>query len=668
MVSNKLGKKFLFLIDTGAHVSVIREEVIENCKVNRLNKIRVKGITGESFHTLGSVVFKLFAKNFKFSQKLQVLPEQQSSLSVDGILGMDFLTAHNVTLDFANWVLEINTKTKTITLPLLLHDRILSKTIPPYSRSNIQILTKHTSSVYIAEQQLSDNIFILGCIQDPIDNTLTLTIDNLDNAAFTVHNFKPSMFTLDEVQVHTLQNDNKEKTTESKNVNKVNFNELKVDGLTPEVATLVRDICKKFSDIFHVEGHVDKPAKGFAQKIFLKSNAVPRYVKQYPLPPAHRKIIAEKVRDMVKQGIAEPSISSWNAPVLVVPKKETDGLKDCRIVIDYRKLNEMVEDDKFPIPDITEILDGMKNEKFFTTLDLNQGYYQIELDKESRPLTAFSTIEGHWQLCRLPMGMKTSPSCFSRIMSIALRGLIGNICYVYLDDIIVYGKTVEEHAKNLALVFERLREVGLKVKLKKCAFFRNSVAYLGHIISEHGLSPDPEKFKPINEFPTPTTVVEVQSFLGLVNYYRRFVKDFAAIARPLYDLTKTDKKQTQSVQKNESERKPTQKSKTIQWDENCQTAFDLLKQKVTSPPVLAYPDFSKPFILQTDSSEFALGAVLMNHDRHPVAFLSRGLKKAEKNYHITDKELLAIVWSVKQLEKYLFGQKFVVQTDHRALV
>lgn len=412
------------------------------------------------------------------------------------------------------------------------------------------------------------------------------------------------------------------------------------------VECIVKNIISDYSDLIANEENTG-PADLPDQKIYLKPDTTPRYIKQYRLPPSYREIIANKTQKMVEQGLAEPSISQWNAPVLLVPKKGAKSASDYRLVIDYRRLNDVVEDDKFPIPEINEILDGLGNAKYFSTLDLDQGYYQVPLDKDSRPYTAFSTSDGHFQLTRLAMGLKVSPAIFSRLMITVLGGLVGKICYVYLDDIIVYGSTKLEHARNLELVLQRLRKVGLKINFKKCTFFKNSVSYLGHTVSDEGLKPDPAKYEAIEKWPRPTTVKEVQSFLGLVNYYRRFVKNFAGIAKPLYELTKKDAE--------------------FIWTENCENAFTKLKHTVMSPPVLTHPDFSKPFIVQADASENGIGAVLMNHDKRPIAFLSRMLDSTEQAYHMTDKELLAIVWSIRKWQNYLLGHKFIVQTDHKAL-
>lgn len=632
------GRTYTFLLDSGASISLIKNSVIENKKLIRSNdNMKIVGISGNSLYTLGSVSIKFQSKKFRGSINFQVLPDSKS-LRVDGILGADFFSQFFVDLCFSNntiYIKKCNSK-----LPILRENTVLSQHLPSHSLCYVEVLNIQNDTVIINSQKIKKDIHLIGCLQTTHHNKLTLTFENNTSHAFLLKNFIPHIqqfdesyydvkyFTTHKVAEQSISNDNTIFTINNESTEKLKLR-----------------LLEDYKDLIATD---DKSVANLpGQQIYLKPFTAPRYIRQYRLPPNYRRVISEKVKEMVDQGLAEPSYSPWNAPVLLVPKKGAKTVDNYRLVIDYRQLNNVVEDDKYPIPDMGEILDGLGKAQIFSTLDLDQGYYQIPLHKESRPYTAFSTPDGHFNLTRLPMGLKVSPAIFSRLMRHVLGDLVGKICYVYLDDVIVYGLNEENHARNLKKIFQRFREVGLKINFKKCNFFQDSVSFLGHIVSKDGLRPDPAKFEVIKNWPTPKTVKEVQSFLGLVNYYRRFVKHFAAIAKPLYNLTKTDK--------------------TFEWTHECEQAFSSLKLKVMNPPVLAFPDFSKPFYIQTDASITGVGAVLMNHDRRPVAFLSRSLNKAELSYGITDLEALAIVWALKKWSNYLLGHKFIVETDHKAL-
>ena len=250
----------------------------------------------------------------------------------------------------------------------------------------------------------------------------------------------------------------------------------------------------------------------------------------------------------------------------------------------------------------------------------------------------------------MAMGMKTSPATFQRLMNNVLSGLIGIKCLVYLDDIIVYGKDLRDHNHKLIEVFERLREHNLKIQPDKCEFLTRECVYLGHVISEHGIKPDERKVKAVLNFPEPTNVKEIKSFLGLSGYYRKFIESYSAKAKPLTNLLKKDTK--------------------FEWTEDCQKSFDSLKKSLCSEPILKYPDFSKPFILTTDASNKALGAILSQGEIGkdlPIAYASRTLSKSENNYSTTELECLAIVYGVKQFRPYLYRRKFIILSDHRPL-
>jgi hypothetical protein len=240
-------------------------------------------------------------------------------------------------------------------------------------------------------------------------------------------------------------------------------------------------------------------------------------------------------------------------------------------------MNDLTMGDSFPMPNITDILDQLGNAKYFSVLDLASGYHQIPMHEEHKQKTAFSTPDGHFEHNRMPFGLKNAPAAFQRLMYAVLAGLLGLKSFVYIDDIVIYGASLAEHIKRLIAVLRRLRKHNLKLQPNKCAFLRKEVIYLGHVISEDGISPDPSKLRAVKEFPTPRRVKDIQSFIGLAGYYRKFIENFSKIAKPLTKLTR--------------------KGEKFNWSIEQQNAFDLLKEKLTTAPVLNYPDFSKEFVV-----------------------------------------------------------------------
>ena len=373
-----------------------------------------------------------------------------------------------------------------------------------------------------------------------------------------------------------------------------------------------------------------------------------RPIRQIPrrLPLATRVDATEMIKEMQNQGIIEPSNSPWSSPVVLVKKK--DG--SLRFCVDYRRLNEVTLKDSYPLPRIDDTLDTLSGSQIFSTLDLKSGYWQVEIHPDDKEKTAFSTGEGLWQFTVMPFGLCNAPATFERLMEQILNGLNWRTCLVYLDDIIVTGKTFDEHLDNLREVFERIRNAGMKLSPKKCSLFKKEVKYLGHIVSSSGISTDPEKLETVTNWPIPNNLQELRSFLGLCTYYRRFVANFSDIARALHELT--------------------EKGKPFLWTTQCQQAFDSLKEAVTTAPILAYPVPGAPFILDTDASNSGIGAVLSQgteNGEKVVAFYSRSLSKTERNYCVTRRELLAAVESIRQFQKYLYGQPFLLRTDHASL-
>lgn len=261
---------------------------------------------------------------------------------------------------------------------------------------------------------------------------------------------------------------------------------------------------------------------------------IPIYTKSYRFPNCHKEEIQKQVKDMLKKNIIRESCSPWSSPVWIVPKKDDAlGNKKWRMVIDYRKINDKTIDDKYPIPNITDILDKLGRSNYFTTLDLASGFHQIEIDKKDVEKTAFTVEHGHYEFLRMPFGLKNAPSTFARIMDYILKDFIGFNCLVYLDDVICFSSSLQEHMITLNKILKRLSECNLKINLDKSEFLCKEVGFLGHIVTKDGVKPNPNKLNVVKNWPLPKNEKELRGFLGTVGYYRRFIKDFAKITKPL---------------------------------------------------------------------------------------------------------------------------------------
>ena len=366
----------------------------------------------------------------------------------------------------------------------------------------------------------------------------------------------------------------------------------------------------------------------------------------YRLPYAYRELVREELRDMEQSGVIEPSTSEWASPVVLVKKK--DG--SMRFCVDYRRLNSVARYDAYPMPRVDELIDKLGSAKYITTLDLARGYWQVPMAEDSREMTAFSTPFGLYQFRVMPFGLSGAPATFQRLMDQVVRGL-EEFSAAYIDDLVIHSRTWEEHLRHIQAVLQRLQEAGLTAKPPKCQFGMQQCVYLGHVVGNGGVRPEKSKLLAVESFPVPKTKKEVRTFLGLTGYYRRFIENYASVAAPLTDLTKTA---------------PTR----VVWTSGCEEAFGALRQALCQTPVLRSPDFNKPFVLQTDASERGVGAVLsqsIDGEEHPVAFFSRKLLPREEKYSTVEKECLAIKLACQSFRVYLLGGHFTVQTDHRAL-
>lgn len=350
---------------------------------------------------------------------------------------------------------------------------------------------------------------------------------------------------------------------------------------------------------------------------------------------------------MLDQGVIVPSQSPWASPVLLTPKKNGTY----RFCVNFRRLNAITTPDKHPLPLIEEILDSLVGQSIYSTLDLKSGYWQIPIHPNDQEKTAF-TIQGlgHFHFRVMPFGLNNAPATFQRVMEKVLHGVEG--CRVYLDDIIVYGRTPEEHDRRLALVLSKLEEVSLILNEEKCHFRQTSIDYLGHSVNAAGIRPNGEKLTAILNMKVPENISEVRSFLGLANYYRRFVENFSDTAEPLMELTRNGNR--------------------FRWSEREQHAFASLRLAVANCPTLQFPRGDWDFILSTDASNVGLGATLRQTDPrgriYSIAFASRTLTKAERNLATVERECLALVWATAKWRHYLLGRRFHVECDHKPLL
>ena len=323
------------------------------------------------------------------------------------------------------------------------------------------------------------------------------------------------------------------------------------------------------------------------------------------------------------------------------------------MTVDFGDLNNITPKWEFPMPHPDATTDQFIGCQYWTALDLANAFYQIQVHDKHIPKLAFSTDDGHFEFTVMPFGVKNAPATFQYLMYRVLGEFYGKFVYVYLDDIIIFSRSLEEHVDHLRQVLTKIREANLKIKPSKCQWIKTTLRYLGYTISRDGVTTDPNNVAKLQNMRPPKNVKDIQSFLGFCNFYKKFIKDFATIAHLLNALL--------------------HKGTPFLWTNECQTAFETLRQAVISAPVLSYPDYSKPFILYTDASDYGIGAAIHqigdDGKEHPISYAARTLRGSEVNWTTTEKECLAVVWGTLKFRHYLDnGLNFTIYTDHQALV
>ena len=694
------------MIDSGSSLNLMKIGILKNTPIDVQDTMSLKGISLKPIKALGSATFEVMGKITKF-----YIVRNNFGIPADGLLGATFLKENNAVINYSKRCLEFdniqvpffeNERTKipartvvTVSFNITNPEReegfipknepikglILGEALVKNSRGKGYMKAYNlTERDYIIEvnpmplleysipEESSDLLGyrepfpIASSIEPPCSTNFTHSEDssftnfaeftNLTEFAELKDSEKPfhKAHLTETAEIYNLKGSYDTEYVSSSRIKRLKTF-INTDHLNEEETEHVQNILEEYEDCFHLPEEKLKFTTMAKHSIPTTDN-MPIYVKQYRYPPVHKEEIDKQVTKLLEDEVITPSTSPYNAPLWIVPKKSTaDGQRKWRMVIDFRKLNEKTVGDAYPLPNIVEILDQLGSAKYFSVFDLAQGFHQIPMDPDDQAKTAFSTPYGHYEYQRMPFGLKNAPATFQRLMDNVLTGLQGSELFVYLDDIVIYARSLEEHNVKIKRLMQRLRKSNLQLQPDKCQFLRHEVMYLGHIIGKDGVKPDPNKIQAVKDFPTPTTPKNIKQFLGLVGYYRRFIKDFSKIAKPLTDLLKKDR--------------------TFEWNTLQENSFNVLKNELCKEPILQYPNFNESFILTTDASGYAIGGVLSQGEVGkdlPISYISRVLNDAERRYSTIEKECLAIVYCVTYLRHYLYGRHFTIVTDHKPLV
>lgn len=631
-----------FLVDSQADVCIIKLNSLSNTTLFDKNEIiSIKGVTTQNIFSLGTVKLNLNFENVSIRHKFHVVSDE-FDIPSDGILGRDFLHLYNCTLCYYKNNFVIRTCYENITIELsngLSEDEFI---LPP--RSEVFRICKVKAEKFpsfIKSQDVDRDVHVANTVVHS-ERSLVRIINTSDEHR-RIRKLEIEAVDIDTYNIYKFSNIEDDQDRKQK----------LIDILRNKVAEPHREelleLCEKFSDIFALDTDKMSTNNFYTQKIRL-SDDIPVYTPNYRTPHYQKAEIDKQIKKLIDNELVEPSVSPYNSPVILVPKKSNTNEKKWRLCIDYSRVNKKIIADRYPMPRIDDILEGLGRAIYFSIMDLYSGFHQVPIEESSREITSFNTSQGAYRWKVLPFGLSISPNSFQRMMNIAFTGLTPEKAFLYVDDIIVIGRSEKHHFHNLKTVFERLRQYNLKINPEKCKFFQTEVIFLGHKCTSAGILPDDSKLKAVKNFPTPKNKDEVKRFVAFANYYRKFIQDFAKISAPLSNLTR--------------------KRIDFVWTDETQNAFEKLKKSLLKPQILQYPDFTKKFKITVDASDIACGGVLsqdFDGNDLPIAFFSRVFQKGEKNKAIIEKELLAIYHSIKFFKPYVYGAKFEVNSDHKPL-
>ena len=634
------------MVDTGSATSIIRIDTLKKLehqpRINYLENVYRTANNGE-FYTIGTVKLKInIGKLITY-----IVAQIALDLCTELILGNDWIQLNDIDIISSQRKIRKRQGNYTATIPFSINHQ-----------------TESILPIVHVDDLRDEPLKELNC-QKLKNDIASLPIVSLSNSSSSSANQRVERNFSNELRCRTCQIEFSSK--------KELFVHLREDGhyssgdrmdLTGPNLAIVSEQIKKLTE--HISNARDKKQ---VELILLKNgmlfdtsnattinttvhhtievkNSRPIVQRPYRKTEEQEQIIEKMCDEFFKAGIIRPSQSSWASPVVLQRKKDNSW----RFCIDYRKLNEVTEKDNFPLPRIQEIFDQLNGSKYFSKLDFNGGYHQVPIHESDKPKTAFITRNQFWEFNVMPQGIKNGPPTFQRIVNQVLGRLQHYCALAYIDDIVIYSRTKSEHIDHIEQVLSVLLNSNFRLNAKKCEFFRKKIQFLGHVICENGILPSPEKVQAIQDIPTPVNVKSAISFVKMAEYYRNHIPNFSSMAQPLFDLMKKNVK--------------------FSWTIDHQRAFEMIKQSLTSKPLLLFANLEIPFIIQVDASNIGIGAALMqNHGKgeQPVAFMSQKFNKQQKNWNATEKECYAIVSSIRKWDYYVAGHEFIVRTDHHAL-
>ena len=667
------------LVDTGCQLSLIPAKLVGSTPVEPISQ-RLVAANGTAIEVEGAVTVSIELNAHPTTARFLVTHDVSEIM-----LGMDFLAPRKCRWDFAASTLWLNET------PLKLHAgppgmkcrRVMvtdSVVLPPRTStiisalSPVHRLSTSANDALLESHQLQPGLLVARTLLSGRSTRLPLSILNTTNESKVIR-AGTCLGTLEQVNGPTqiiegpLQEPSRSDVVSSairtvqtipevpgtmeatgSNLELQTAIEEMVAQTSSDLSELqrsqVRSLLWKFKDVLSLNDY----DIGFTDLVSHSIDTGDHPPVREPLrqhPRAYMEELDAHVDRMLQQGIIEPCSSPWAANVVLVKKR--DGTLRC--AIDYRRLNQITKGDTYPLPRIDACLDTLQGSSWFSTLDLRSGYWQVRQNPVDADKTAFITRRGSFRFKVLSFGLSGAPSLFQRLMDLVLIGLTWNVALVYLDDMIIYASSFDEHISRLTSVLERLSAANLKVRPSKCNLLQRRVTFLGYVVSSEGLATDPEKIKAVQDWPTPASVTEIRAFVGLCSYYRKFISGFAQIAAPLHELTK--------------------KNARFRWSPSQEDAFQELKSRLTSAPILALPNDHDRFVLDADASDSAVGVVLSQIQQGrevAIAYASRRYSDTESRYCITRRELLAVIYGLRQFRQYLLGREFTIRTDHAPLL